>query len=83
VAGVDSLGSTLAGATTVPLPSLRYWRTQAALRQSELAQRAGVSLVSVRRGEANQPLQLATVRKLAEALDVSPADLQRQPPREQ
>jgi pyrroloquinoline quinone (PQQ) biosynthesis protein C len=36
--------------------------------------------MSVHRGENGQPLQLATVRKLAEALGVSPAELQRQPP---
>ncbi len=64
------MGSTLAGATTVLVASLRYWRTQTALRQSELGQRAGVHETSVRRGEAGQPLQLATVRKLAEALGV-------------
>ena len=77
---VDSIASTLASATTVLVPSLRYWRTQAALRQSELAQRAGVHEASVRRGETGQSLQLATVRKLVEALGVTPAQLQAQPP---
>ena len=41
---------------------------------------SGVHAMSVRRGETGQPLQLATVRKLAEALDVTPAQLQAQPP---
>ena len=82
MARVTTIGGTLAGATTVKTPALRYWRTLAALRQAELAARAGVGLHSVRRGENDQPLQLATVRKLAEALDVTPADLQRQPPEE-
>jgi transcriptional regulator with XRE-family HTH domain len=69
-----------ADVATVTTPSLRHCRTQAALRQSELATRAGVSKTSVRRGETGQPLQLATVHKLADALGVSRAELQRQPP---
>jgi transcriptional regulator with XRE-family HTH domain len=68
------------GAATVLTPALRYWRSQRALLQAELAARAGVGIMSVYRGEAGQPLQLVTVRKLAEALGVTPADLQRQPP---
>src|SRR5579862_6019801 len=59
VRAVTTIGSTLAGATTVKTPALRYWRSQAALRQSELAQRADVGEMSVRRGENGQPLQLA------------------------
>ena len=80
VAGVTTIGTTLAGATTVTTPSLRYWRTKAALEQAELAARAGVGAMSVRRGEAGRSLQLATIRKLAEALGVTPAQLQAQPP---
>ena len=68
------------GAATVPVPALRYWRTQRALRQTELATAAGVGIMSVHRGEAGQQLQLATVRKLAGALGVSPGDLMRVPP---
>src|ERR1051326_9319327 len=68
------------GAATVLAPSLRYWRSQRALRQAELATSPGVGIMSVSRGETGQPLQLVTVRKLAEAMGVSPADLQRQPP---
>lgn len=80
VQSVTTIGNTLAGATTVTTPSLRYWRTKAALGQSELAERGGVGAMSVRRGERGQPLQLATVRKLAEALGITPAQLQAQPP---
>jgi transcriptional regulator with XRE-family HTH domain len=83
VTGVTTIGNTLAGATTVSTPSLRYWRTKAALEQSELAKRAGVGAMSVRRGEAGRPLQLATVRKLAEALNVTPAQLQAPAPTSQ
>ena len=68
------------GAATVLVPSLRYWRSQRALRQIELAERAGLGVMSVHRGESGQPLQLATVRKLAEALGITPAQLQAQPP---
>jgi transcriptional regulator with XRE-family HTH domain len=64
------------------VPALRYWRTQRALRQTELAERADVGIMSVHRGETGQPLQLATVRRLAEALEVKPADLMAQPPSE-
>jgi hypothetical protein len=71
--------STLAGATTVTVPALRHFRTLAALRQSELAHAAGVGANSAG-GENSQPLQLATVRKLAQALGVSPAQLQTPPP---
>jgi transcriptional regulator with XRE-family HTH domain len=73
-------GQLMPGAATVLLPALRYWRSQRALRQSELATLADVGIMSVSRGENGQPLQLATVRKLAEALGVTPAELQRQPP---
>lgn len=68
------------GAATVPVPALRYWRTQRALRQVELAEAAGIGIMSVHRGENGYPLQLATVRKLADALGVAPAELQRPPP---
>jgi transcriptional regulator with XRE-family HTH domain len=66
--------------TTVPLPSLRYWRIQRAWHQEELARAAGVSMATLWRLETGRPATLETVRKLAHALDVTPADLQRQPP---
>jgi transcriptional regulator with XRE-family HTH domain len=65
---------------TALTPSLRYWRTQRALFQDQLAQRAKVGVMSIIRGEAGRPLRLDVVGKLAAALGVSPADLQRQPP---
>jgi transcriptional regulator with XRE-family HTH domain len=68
------------GALTLQVPGLRYWRGQRALRQAELAARAGVGINLVYRGENGYPLRVDSVRKLAEALDISPADLQRQPP---
>ena len=66
--------------TTVRLPSLRYWRVQRALYQDELARRAGVSMATLWRLESGRPATIATTRKLAEALQVEPADLMRQPP---
>jgi transcriptional regulator with XRE-family HTH domain len=65
---------------TAVCPSLRYWRTQRALFQEQLAQRARVGVMTIIRGEAGRPLRLDVVGKLATALEVSPADLQRQPP---
>jgi transcriptional regulator with XRE-family HTH domain len=47
---------------------------------SALAVRIGVALSTVQRLEAGGAARLATVAKLAEALQVEPADLMRQPP---
>jgi transcriptional regulator with XRE-family HTH domain len=71
----------MAGALTLQVPGLRYWRGQRALRQADLATRAGVGINLVYRGETGYPLRVDSVAKLAAALDVSPADLQRQPPK--
>jgi transcriptional regulator with XRE-family HTH domain len=64
------------------LPSLRHLRVQRALHQEELANMAGVSMATLWRIETGRPATLDTVRKLADALGVSPAELQRQPPAE-
>ena len=69
--------------TVVLVPALRYWRTKRALLQRELAERAGIHRDTVRRAEdPDEPhaIRLDVVRKLAEALEVSPADLMAQPP---
>jgi transcriptional regulator with XRE-family HTH domain len=66
--------------TTVPVPSLRYWRTQRALDQAQLSKQANVSMATLWRLETGRPATLETVRKLAEALGVTPAQLQAQPP---
>jgi transcriptional regulator with XRE-family HTH domain len=65
---------------TALAPSLRYWRTQRALFQEQLAKRAQVGVQTIIRGEAGRPLRLDVVGKLARALDVDPSDLQRKPP---
>ncbi len=68
------------GAASAKTPALRYWRVQRTLLQQELAQRAGVHYGSISRGESGQALRLLVIRKLAEALDVEPTELMRQPP---
>jgi transcriptional regulator with XRE-family HTH domain len=56
--------------------NLRRLRQEQFLSQAELAKRAGVSKLTVQRLEAGTTLPYAkTVRQLAEALSVPPADL--------
>lgn len=58
------------------LPRLRPLRVRKALSQRELARAAGVSADTIRRIEAQgASAQFPTVRKLAEALGVEPAEL--------
>ena len=66
--------------TAVAVPSLQYWRAQRAMLQRELADAAGVDLRTIQRLEANGRAGLDTVRRLAEALEVQPADLMRPAP---
>ena len=61
----------------VLVPRLRRVRNQRALTQEELAERAGVSRNTVMRGEQGAEVRQSSVRKLARALGVSPAALQR------
>jgi transcriptional regulator with XRE-family HTH domain len=58
------------------LPRLRAVRIARALSQAELAQRSGVSRVSITRLESGDvDARFATIRKLAEALGVEPREL--------
>jgi predicted transcriptional regulator len=66
--------------TTAPTPSLLYWRMQSGLIQVQLAQRAGVDRATIQRLEAGGEARLSTISKLAAALNVTPAQLQAQPP---
>jgi DNA-binding Xre family transcriptional regulator len=81
---VASVGSTLTGRmsprATVRLPALKHWRVQRLLTQDQLAHRAGLHWTSVSRIENGKPADFGTVRKLAEALQVEPGDLLREPP---
>jgi DNA-binding XRE family transcriptional regulator len=72
----DSAAVTPEGTT----PSLRYWRTQLAVPQQDLADFAQVGRSTVTRLEAGGSARLSTVRRLAAVLEVSPAKLMAQPP---
>jgi len=62
------------------LTRLRDLRLQAALSQADLAERAGVARTTIIRLEAGDPNVLpSTLRKLARALRVKPAQLWNQP----
>lgn len=58
-------------------PQLRRFRLDRALSQEELAHRAGVARTTVMRAELGLQVRPSSVRKLAQALRVSPAVLQR------
>lgn len=64
--------------TVAPLKeNLREARRRAALTQGELAEASGVgitTIVRIERGQIEEP-RVSTLRKLADALDVAPADL--------
>ena len=58
------------------LPRLAEWRWRRALSQREVATRAGLAAATVNRVENGlQPARPSTVRKLADALGVTPDDL--------
>lgn len=57
------------------LPRVQWHRERAALSQEELAQRAGVSRVTIIRIERGEDTFPSTARKLATALGVLPSDL--------
>jgi transcriptional regulator with XRE-family HTH domain len=59
----------------VLVPRLRSVRRRRALSQEELADKAGVARTTVWKAEADHEVRPVTVRKLARALGVQPADL--------
>lgn len=63
--------------TATPLSRLRELRLQATMSQADLAERAGVARTTIVRLETGspKPIHPSTIRKLAEALNVKPADL--------
>ena len=59
----------------VALPSLRAWRLRKLLNQRELAERAHVGRSTIIRAESGGTVSLANVRRIAQALEVDPAQL--------
>jgi transcriptional regulator with XRE-family HTH domain len=62
------------------MPRLRELRLDAALSQMDLAEQSGVSRTTIARLETGDPgteILPSTLRKLAQALKVSPAELRR------
>ena len=58
------------------MATLKQHRLRKVWTVRELAREAGVSQQSVVNGEAGRPLRLATMRKMAEALDASVWDVE-------
>jgi transcriptional regulator with XRE-family HTH domain len=80
-APTDTIAESMAPrATLVAVPGLRYWRTRRVMTQKELADAVDVAVSTVARLEAGGDARLVTVRKLARALKVDPAELLDQPP---
>lgn len=50
---------------------LKDWRQRRLLTQEDLAKKSGVGTATIARIEAGQGARLSTLRKLAEALDVT------------
>ena len=59
----------------VLVPRLQAVRLAAAMSQDDLAARAGVSRMTITRGEHGGQIRISSVRKLARALKVKPAAL--------
>jgi len=59
----------------IEVPGLRRRRLLAALTQAQLAERAGLKRLTITRLESGSKAQATTVRKLADALGCSPAEL--------
>lgn len=62
------------------VPKLREYREAHTLSQSELAERANVDKSTIVRLEGGGEAQPRTIRKLAEALNVTPDVLRAEPP---
>lgn len=61
---------------------LKAWREHAALSQRDLAKKSGVALSTIIRIESGEVARPSTRRRLADAFEVTPAQLQAGPPRE-
>ena len=64
------------------VPNLRQVRERRLLTQADLAERSGVAETTINRLEnGHHQARISTVRKLAEALGVDPAELMESEPR--
>ena len=67
---------TMAAQRGLALPYLRAWRLRRLLTQAELIEKSGVSRTTVVRAEsAGGSVSIANIRRLADALDVTPDEL--------
>ena len=60
---------------TITMPHLRKVRTRQFIPVVELAERSGLTKMTIWRLEHGKPAQMTTVRRLATALGVEPRDL--------
>jgi transcriptional regulator with XRE-family HTH domain len=63
------------GRGSVALPRLRALREDKLMTQEDLARASGVSRFTVARTERGEPARYSTIRKLATALGIQPAEL--------
>ncbi len=75
-----SYAGTIPDQLVVKLPGLQQRRLLAALTQTELSQKANVGRATIARIERGEEARPSTLRRLAEALHCTTADLMRQPP---
>ena len=67
-----------------PLPNLKAWRLRRFIGQAELARLAGVSKGTLARAERGDAVvSFANIRKIAEALQITPDELLSKTPDEQ
>jgi DNA-binding XRE family transcriptional regulator len=57
------------------VPRLRKWRIRALLKQSELAERAGIARSTIVRGERGDPISFESLKALAQALGITLEEL--------
>lgn len=63
------------------LPYLRAWRVKKFIGQTELAEKTGLARATVTRADrGDEVVSFANIRKLAEALGITPDELLKSPP---
>lgn len=56
--------------------TIKYWRTEKGITQKKLAEKSGVSEISIRKYEADaRTPKIGTLRKIAKALDINASDI--------